>query len=333
MKKIDILFFEGCPNHTPAVELAREVAAELNLELEINEIEVTGPEDAIQLRFLGSPSIRVDGLDIEPAARHLTKFGFSCRTYSGEGLPPKETLADALLEEVSFRNYVTQYASPVRVEECCVPEDVVYEENQPSGAWASGGAFVAAIIASACCWLPLILVSVGASAGGVAVMFEKTRPLFLSLAGALLASGFYLVYFKKEKCNPGSTCETPNSKFKRTNKLILWVATSGTIIFALFPTYVGAFATAPAVPVDEVDAQAASKLYFAIDGMTCSGCSVAIHNALMKIDGVAHASVDFETATATAVFEKSFTPDTNAILQVIKDAGFQAAVLKNGNAN
>jgi hypothetical protein len=82
--KVQVLYFEDCPNRQPAVRLASDVMAELGLDTEVEEVEVKGPDDARRLRFLGSPTVVVDGIDIEPAARSRTDFGFCCRTYGGE---------------------------------------------------------------------------------------------------------------------------------------------------------------------------------------------------------------------------------------------------------
>jgi hypothetical protein len=51
------------------------------------------------MRFLGSPTIRVNDEDIEPAARRRTDYGFMCRTYRAEdgtttGIPPAVLIAD-----------------------------------------------------------------------------------------------------------------------------------------------------------------------------------------------------------------------------------------------
>ena len=93
---IEALYFEGCPNHESAVALVREVLGELGLSTEIREIEVSSAEDAERLRFLGSPSIRVNGSDIEPGADERTEFSLSCRVYGATGLPPKELIVAAL---------------------------------------------------------------------------------------------------------------------------------------------------------------------------------------------------------------------------------------------
>ena len=96
--KVKVLYFSGCPNHPPAVALVREVAVELGLEAEVAEVEVNSQADAERLRFLGSPTIQIDGVDVEPTARDRHDYAFSCRTYDGQGTPPRDMLAAALLE-------------------------------------------------------------------------------------------------------------------------------------------------------------------------------------------------------------------------------------------
>lgn len=61
--------------------------------------------------------------------------------------------------------------------------------------WLAGlGAFLAAIAASACCWLPLVLVGLGVSAAGVGILFETYQPFLLGAAFALLALAWLLSY-------------------------------------------------------------------------------------------------------------------------------------------
>ncbi len=94
--RIEVLYFEDCPNYQPMISLANEVLSELGLSADIRQVEVRTPEDAERLRFLGSPSLRVDGEDIEPGARSRTQYALSCRVYGGSGLPPKKLLIAAL---------------------------------------------------------------------------------------------------------------------------------------------------------------------------------------------------------------------------------------------
>jgi len=97
--KVEVLYFEGCPNHVPAVEMVHRVLAREEIEAQIVSLDVPDVETATRLRFLGSPSIRVNGVDIEPARQDDSPF-FGCRTYNVQGktvgVPPGEWLAEAL---------------------------------------------------------------------------------------------------------------------------------------------------------------------------------------------------------------------------------------------
>jgi hypothetical protein len=97
--KVEVLYFEGCPNHVPAIEMVRRVLTREGIEAQVVPVDVHDVETAMTLRFLGSPSIRVNGRDIEPGREDDPPF-FGCRTYNVQGktvgVPPEEWLADAL---------------------------------------------------------------------------------------------------------------------------------------------------------------------------------------------------------------------------------------------
>jgi hypothetical protein len=95
--QIAILYFEGCPNHTPTVERVKQIAAEMGLTVPVREVPITTPEEAEQRRFLGSPTVLVNGVDIDPHASQQARYGLSCRVYPGvSGLPPDEMIRAAL---------------------------------------------------------------------------------------------------------------------------------------------------------------------------------------------------------------------------------------------
>jgi hypothetical protein len=58
--KVEIRYFEGCPNHAPALEMVRRVLNREKIEAEVRLIEVTDEKVVETVRFLGSPSVRVD---------------------------------------------------------------------------------------------------------------------------------------------------------------------------------------------------------------------------------------------------------------------------------
>ena len=96
IRRVAVLFFDGCPNHRPAVELVRDVAQEFGVRVSIDEVEVGSSDEVAPLLFLGSPTIQVDGVDVEPEARSRTDFAFSCRVYNGKGVPSREMIIAAL---------------------------------------------------------------------------------------------------------------------------------------------------------------------------------------------------------------------------------------------
>ncbi|MGH3070703.1 MAG: DF family (seleno)protein [Gaiellaceae bacterium] len=97
---MELLYLEGCPNHEAAAELVRRVAHATGIPVEIERVDVPDDEAAARLRFLGSPTIRVDGHDVEPGADARTQFQHACRVYrtaSGlRGAPYEAWVRDAL---------------------------------------------------------------------------------------------------------------------------------------------------------------------------------------------------------------------------------------------
>ena len=96
---VELLYFEGCPNVEAVRALVQRVAADEGITPTVRLVEVT-PEDAERLRFLGSPSVRVNGRDVEPGADLREPFVFACRVYRTptgfSGQPASEWVRAAL---------------------------------------------------------------------------------------------------------------------------------------------------------------------------------------------------------------------------------------------
>ena len=97
---VEVLTFEGCPHAAPALELVKRVIAESGIGATLRRVDVPDSEAAAAHRFLGSPTIRVNGRDIEPGAGERAEYALSCRIYRTEsGLrsePDERWLRDAL---------------------------------------------------------------------------------------------------------------------------------------------------------------------------------------------------------------------------------------------
>ncbi len=93
--KIEILYVPGCPNYEPTFERLQAVLASEVVKAGIQRIPVTTEVEAKALSFPGSPTVRVNGEDVEP---HRTNApSLACRLYEDRsGIPPEELLRSAI---------------------------------------------------------------------------------------------------------------------------------------------------------------------------------------------------------------------------------------------
>jgi hypothetical protein len=97
---IELLYFEGCPHVDAFVPRLRGLLAEAGIDQDVQMRRVESMQDAERERFLGSPTLRVNGHDVDPGADDRDDFGLKCRLYrtpSGmAGIPPDEWVVSAL---------------------------------------------------------------------------------------------------------------------------------------------------------------------------------------------------------------------------------------------
>lgn len=98
---VEILSFDGCPNQGAARDLVNRVTDEVGLPADVRLVNVPDADSAIRQRFLGSPTIRVDGRDVEPGADARDRFVLACRVYRTDrglaGAPDEDWLRRALV--------------------------------------------------------------------------------------------------------------------------------------------------------------------------------------------------------------------------------------------
>ena len=97
---IELLYFDGCPSHAAFLPRLRELLDRAGVQVPVQQRRVQSDEDARRERFLGSPTLRIDGVDVDPGAGRQTDFGLWCRLYpTADGLrgtPPDEWVLAAL---------------------------------------------------------------------------------------------------------------------------------------------------------------------------------------------------------------------------------------------
>lgn len=121
---VELLYFDGCPNQTGALELVERVSRELGLEPELRLVNVPDEETARRLRFLGSPTIRVDGADVDPEALERDEYVLSCRVYrteSGFAGRPDEAWVRAALEQAAADSTEEQAAVEAALGAATIP--------------------------------------------------------------------------------------------------------------------------------------------------------------------------------------------------------------------
>lgn len=91
---VEMLHTEACPHATAYLPRLRQLVVDTGLTTSVQTRLVADPEQAQRERFLGSPTIRVDGRDVDPDANRRRDYGLSCRIYVSpagvSGTPPDE---------------------------------------------------------------------------------------------------------------------------------------------------------------------------------------------------------------------------------------------------
>ncbi|MCC7316624.1 MAG: cation transporter [Planctomycetes bacterium] len=338
-RKVSVLYFDGCPNHQPTADLVRALIKDFDLDADVEEVELASPEDVERLHFLGSPTVQVNGLDIEPAARSRTDYAMSCRLYkTPDGLPSRDMLVLALGAPGDGSTVEPTGRHKSGGAACCCeasdrPLPPAAMRRLPSvrgGLIATGGSVVAAVLSSACCWAPLLLVAFGASAAGVSNLFGPWRPFFIAAAVTMLALSFYQTFIRKPAAE---CCSGEGSSRRKLGRATWWVSAVVVAAFVFFPKYVGLGVVgspsraSPGNPAGQVPSL---EFAFRVDGMHCEACATSLTATLSKVEGVTRANVEFGSKVAQVDVTDEHV--IRRVLDATRRAGFSVAS-KSGNSD
>ena len=201
---------------------------------------------------------------------------------------------------------------------------------------AKVGTVVSAILASSCCWLPLVLLAVGVSGAGIATTMEAYRPLFIVVTFSFLAAAFYFTYRPRKSgdcehaccvSEPAEAAEdscAPSGKRRISmlamNKVMLWAVTVLAAVFLLFPNYVGVLLGAgdgAAVTANM------NRAVVKIEGMTCRGCAVTAERAFRSVAGVLAVEVNYEKGEAVIGSEACCPLPKDKIHSALEQVGYR----------
>jgi len=188
------------------------------------------------------------------------------------------------------------------------------------------GAVVAAIAASACCILPLLLGAASAGTAGLGAAITPYRPYFIALTVLLLGAGFYFTYRPQNSRGEAECCDVKSGRTQRISRSLLWVVTVFTVGALAYPNIAAyrARVSVSSAPVVAASTKGQTVL-FSIPSMDCAACAVNIAEALKKVPGVFEARVDYLAKRAIVRFDAAqATPLT--LKAVIDATGFPATV-------
>jgi len=94
-KTVEILYTDECPFWKETLKLIEETASDLKIDISVKKVRVSSEEEAKKLKFPGSPTVRINGVDIDPTVKEVTGY-IGCRIYTYRGsiyeFPPKEMI-------------------------------------------------------------------------------------------------------------------------------------------------------------------------------------------------------------------------------------------------
>ena len=99
---VEFMWWEDCPSHPKAWQRLQQALADLEVEATVERIEVNTDADADELRFPGSPTIRVNGADIDPQASEMPSR-LTCRLYRTETGRPSPLPSLAMIKRAIIK--------------------------------------------------------------------------------------------------------------------------------------------------------------------------------------------------------------------------------------
>ena len=98
--RIELLHFDGCPGYAELRERLPRLLERAGVDAEIEERRIDSEGTARRERFLGSPTLRIDGLDVVSSVADSDAYALRCRLYSSGGVlertPPDEWIIKSL---------------------------------------------------------------------------------------------------------------------------------------------------------------------------------------------------------------------------------------------
>jgi copper chaperone CopZ len=204
------------------------------------------------------------------------------------------------------------------------------------------GTVLSAIMASACCWLPLLLLAFGVSGAGIAGALDAYRPVFVVLTVGFLAAAFYCTYRPRRTASASGNCcatakgccaaPTARRRFSMMtlNKVMLWVVTVLAVAFLFFPNYMKFLLSGGGSDAPAANNALVRTTTFSVEGITCEGCAALVEKAVKDVPGVLSVKVDYDRKRVVVTSEACCPAPVEAVVQALERAGYRGDVIESG---
>ena len=201
------------------------------------------------------------------------------------------------------------------------------------------GTLIAATLATACCWIPLLIAVTGITAAGVGMQLEAYSGYFYGLTAILLAYSFWegFIRHRGEQCDP-CDAEAGDGEARaptRAGQARLFFGVHLVLVVALLslPTLMTHGPTALASPqemLEEGQEDSSQEATISVKGMTCGGCVATVETAIAEVDGVRSGEVSLEKEEAVVQFDDAVVSASDIAARIAAD-GYEVDVIAEGD--
>jgi mercuric ion transport protein len=184
-----------------------------------------------------------------------------------------------------------------------------------------GGAVLAALAASSCCIVPLLLAALGVGGAGAVATLGAYRPYLLAATGALLIAGFYFTYRKPRAAADACGCERPRTS--SAGRIALWIATVAVLVVAAAPLLLARWAQVGDGGSDAMSDPTLSHATVHVDGIDCDACAAPMRKALAKVGGLRDLRLNVEKQEVVLAYENA-PGRLQAYVAAINALGYEA---------
>jgi len=192
--------------------------------------------------------------------------------------------------------------------------------------WGMGAAVGAAVVASACCTIPLLLVTIGVGGAWVSTLtaLEPFRLFFIALAAGFL--GFAAYRLVQQSRMPDCDCEEEVVSL-RTRQVLLGLAALLTLGLIASPQFLPEPPTRETIQAQGVALSASMReVTLEIEGMTCAACATTVATALNRLDGVFTAQVTDVPPRAVVRYDEA-SVSAEDLTRATANAGYPSSVV------